>query len=58
VFLLSIADNGKGIDMFKQLRGNGLINMQRRAEQIGGSFELKNLQGTRVSLFLPLHYLR
>lgn len=58
LFLLSISDNGKGIDLHKKFSGNGLINMQRRAEQIGASFEIENLKGTRVRLTFPFSFLK
>ncbi|MES1220602.1 MAG: 7TM diverse intracellular signaling domain-containing protein [Bacteroidota bacterium] len=53
--VIRIADNGKGIDM-EQLRqfGNGLKNMARRMETIGGNFTIKNENGTVTTLELPL----
>ena len=52
---ITITDNGKGIDL-SQLRpfGNGLKNMRRRMESIGGSFEIANEGGTVTRLELPL----
>jgi signal transduction histidine kinase len=35
-------DNGKGFEMTKELKGNGLKNMKRRAERIGATFEIDN----------------
>jgi signal transduction histidine kinase len=54
--LIEIADNGKGIDSEKLNQfGNGLKNMQRRMEGIGGSFSILNNNGTTVKLEMPLH---
>jgi signal transduction histidine kinase len=53
--LISIRDNGKGIDMANgNSFGNGIINMKERMQQAGGSFEISNHQGTMVSLSVPL----
>ncbi len=52
---IRIADNGKGIDL-EHLRqfGNGLKNMTRRMESIGGTYHIGNNQGTVTTLVLPL----
>ena len=52
---IKIADNGVGIDL-KNLKkfGNGLKNMFRRMESIGGSFKVENNDGTLTTLELPL----
>jgi signal transduction histidine kinase len=50
-----ITDNGPGIDMDKLRQfGNGLKNMTRRMESIGGRFRIENRQGTVTTLELPL----
>jgi signal transduction histidine kinase len=48
----SISDNGKGFDEVMVRRGNGLENMQKRADEIGAKLKLKSKQneGTSVSL--------
>lgn len=48
----SIHDNGKGFDAITVKRGNGLMNMQQRANDINGIFSLQSApgQGTIVSL--------
>ncbi len=49
---VSIIDNGKGFDHTKPgSGGNGLLNMQKRAEEIGGRFEIESKPGvgTKVS---------
>jgi signal transduction histidine kinase len=52
---IKIHDNGKGIDLQKIRQfGNGLQNIKRRMESIGGDFEIKNNNGTDTLLTLPL----
>jgi len=52
---ISIHDNGRGIDLQKIRQfGNGLQNIKRRMESIGGNFEIKNNNGTETILALPL----
>ncbi|MFZ9388093.1 MAG: sensor histidine kinase [Chitinophagaceae bacterium] len=53
--VIRITDNGKGIDLgnLRQF-GNGLKNIARRMESIGGHFEIKNDNGTVTTLTLPL----
>lgn len=50
-----IRDNGKGVDK-QQLRqfGNGLKNIGRRMENIGGTYSIENHNGTVTTLQLPL----
>lgn len=53
---ITIHDNGKGFDENKKRRfGNGLKNMCKRMESIGGSFTIMNDKGTTVKLACPLH---
>jgi signal transduction histidine kinase len=50
--LVTISDNGKGFDRAKPgSGGNGLINMKKRAEELGGRFEIESAvgKGTKVS---------
>ena len=56
LFILTVADNGKGFDPDKTIRGNGLNNMQSRAEGINASFKITSLadNGTSISLQLPI----
>lgn len=52
---IEIRDNGKGIDL-QNIRkfGNGLQNITRRMESIGGRFTIENNEGTVTTLVLPL----
>jgi signal transduction histidine kinase len=52
---IKIADNGVGIDL-QNLRqfGNGLKNIARRMESIGGTYRIENDHGTITTLTLPL----
>lgn len=53
--IVAIADNGKGIDAEKLNQfGNGLKNMKRRMESIGGSFNISSSNGTKIILEIPL----
>lgn len=53
--VIRISDNGKGIDLEKLRRfGNGLKNIEKRMESIGGRFSIRNEGGTVTTLSLPL----
>ena len=43
---IEIADNGIGFDKDLIIQGNGLQNMKKRIEEIGGTFELMSQLGT------------
>ncbi|MBX9782997.1 MAG: sensor histidine kinase [Chitinophagaceae bacterium] len=52
---IKVSDNGKGIDPVKLNEfGNGLKNMQRRMESIGGTFAIESGKGTTVIFKLPM----
>lgn len=52
---ITIKDNGKGIDLENLRRfGNGLKNISRRMESIGGSCRIENKNGTITTLDLPV----
>jgi len=52
---IRITDNGKGIDLDKLRQfGNGLKNIARRMESIGGTYHIENNNGTVTTLVLPL----
>ena len=48
----SVSDNGKGFDAVMVRRGNGLDNMQKRADEIGAKLtvESKQNEGAMVSM--------
>ena len=51
-----VIDNGKGFDLEKVKAGNGLGNMQKRADEIEATLSVKSEtgRGTEISLLLPL----
>jgi signal transduction histidine kinase len=50
-----IQDDGKGIDPEKMNEfGNGLFNMRKRLESIGGSMDLKSQDGTLIIFKVPI----
>jgi signal transduction histidine kinase len=51
-----INDDGKGFDSLTVRKGNGLINMQKRAEEMNGQFLLQTAPGcgTRLSLIYKI----
>ncbi len=51
---LKIADNGKGFDP-SLAKGNGLINMQKRAKRIQGKLSISILEGTNIQLRAPMN---
>ncbi|HUR65329.1 MAG TPA: tetratricopeptide repeat protein [Chitinophagaceae bacterium] len=53
----SVSDNGKGFDAVMVRRGNGLENMQKRADEIGAKLVLqsKEMEGASVSLQYKLN---
>lgn len=64
--LLEISDNGKGFetseilspDFRPEMGGNGLVNMRRRADDLGGSCEISSEigRGTTIKVSVPLHF--
>lgn len=61
--VISVKDNGKGFDVKEKLNGkydgfggNGLINMRRRTENLGGKFEIESEKdvGTSVVIRIPI----
>jgi signal transduction histidine kinase len=54
---ITITDNGKGFDQNQTgTHGNGLLNMKKRAEDLGGSFGIQSSpgRGTRVLFLVTL----
>jgi signal transduction histidine kinase len=52
--ILTVADNGKGFDPKEIKRGNGLRNMQNRADKIGARYVLESQpgKGTTINLYI------
>ena len=55
-FRLCIADDGCGFDPTHDIDGNGLLNMRKRVEALGGSFNLQSApgRGTRLEVAIAL----
>jgi len=56
VVKFTISDNGKGFDITTIKKGNGLMNMEKRANEINAKLYLRSLpfEGTVVSLQCPI----
>ena len=55
---VAIRDDGKGFDLVngsKESLGNGLKNMRKRIESMGGTFKLYSVSGVMVNIGVPLH---
>jgi len=54
--VVRVHDNGKGIDsdLINQF-GNGLSNMKKRLEDVGGTMTLANYEGTLITFTMPLN---
>ncbi|MGZ8554710.1 MAG: ATP-binding protein, partial [Chitinophagaceae bacterium] len=53
--VITIKDDGRGFDSNKKRPySNGVINMEKRMKDLGGSFEIKNIDGTCIQLSVPL----
>ncbi len=52
---INIRDNGKGFAINATDKGNGLLNMEKRIEDIGGRFEIASApgEGTAITAILP-----
>ncbi|HEX3168666.1 MAG TPA: ATP-binding protein, partial [Chitinophagaceae bacterium] len=53
---MEISDNGKGFDIDKIKKGNGLNNLEKRAKEIGGQIDIKSEpgKGTCINLMIVL----
>src|SRR5574343_114014 len=51
---IEISDNGKGFDLDTIDLGNGIVNMQKRIEEIGGVFKIQSEldKGTQITISL------
>ncbi|MBX2920812.1 MAG: hypothetical protein KF746_01370 [Chitinophagaceae bacterium] len=54
LLLIKIQDNGKGIDTSKQYTGNGLHNMKKNMDNIGGNIQWTSDNGTLVEISVKL----
>lgn len=52
--IIEISDNGKGFDIDTIDLGNGIVNMQKRIEEIGGVFKIQSeiTKGTQITISL------
>ena len=48
--VLSVSDNGKGLDQSTPSDGLGLVGMRERAEGLGGEFMLESEKGAGVTI--------
>jgi signal transduction histidine kinase/ligand-binding sensor domain-containing protein len=54
--VITVKDNGKGMkENWKTSGGNGLKNMHKRMESVGGSLHILNEQGIRTTIKVPLN---
>jgi PAS domain S-box-containing protein len=53
---LRVSDNGKGFDLGQESEGHGLVSLQGRAKDMGGTCEMQSAvgKGTTVTLEVPL----
>ena len=51
-----VQDDGKGFDINGQRRGNGLGNMRRRMQAMGGSLSIESRAGQGTTVRLRLHF--
>ena len=52
--VITVKDDGKGMTKNKGQEGNGLRNMQKRIESVGGTFKVQNINGIMVEMSVPL----
>jgi signal transduction histidine kinase len=51
-----VQDDGKGFDPARQSRGNGLGNMRRRVQAMGGNVTIRSCPGEGTTVKLRLHF--
>ncbi|MGA2176435.1 MAG: two-component regulator propeller domain-containing protein [Verrucomicrobiota bacterium] len=56
VLHIIVQDDGKGFDTHGQSRGNGLGNMRRRAQAMGGNVTVESRPGHGTTVSLTLHF--
>ncbi len=52
--VINIKDDGIGLSEITSSGGNGLRNMQKRVQSIGGDLEIINANGVEVNIIIPL----
>ena len=52
--VININDNGIGFTATAKSDGNGLKNMKKRVESVGGQLAITGLNGTAVKIDIPL----
>ncbi len=52
---MKIADDGIGFDISKVSKGNGLLNMKKRATELNGQIKIKSEQGKGTTIELSFH---
>lgn len=55
---ITVTDNGRGFDLKQTRLGNGLVNMRRRIEDMGGRFEMNSEPGRGCTVQLNLQWHR
>jgi signal transduction histidine kinase len=56
--IISVKDNGKGFSIDQSSgSGNGLINMQKRTENIGGIFKIESVPGQGTSITVTVNFI-
>ena len=53
-WVLRIKDDGNGFNITENKNGNGLKNMQARADEIGAAFEIQSQAGAGTTIILKL----
>ncbi len=53
---IQVRDNGKGFDSAEVEKGNGMLNMRKRIEDIGGSFKIESTisEGTYIRILISI----
>ena len=54
ILMITIKDDGQGMTKNKLQEGNGLRNMKKRIESVGGTFDVQNKNGVLVEMSIPL----
>lgn len=56
MIILEIKDDGRGFDKESITRGNGLNNMQARAQELNADLQIESKQGTGTSIQLNMNF--